>query len=319
MAYPVDPMKTKYWPEVFGEADIVENSVSGTEIASYSNYSDFIVQLVTLATGPETTDHSAIRVNSDSGSNLINSATEARFYADKHEDLKVTGVDSLSMYCYAATSTPSNVPYQYGIRVTKPTVYEKLLLKIPLTDEEEAMNTKFAIQKKISAGILSGQTAQQFTKIYEVAKRLTSLANVNPTVGPEIHPLAGQKVVLLGIAMDDWAANTVFVNVTRDGEQVMRLDASGFQEAILDNTGGASLYIAQSNYELPLYVVATDKLRVWVENTASIAAGFNVRFRYGIAPLTIIEKIRWGLPLDDEDKAIASELDLYDSVIAGVT
>jgi hypothetical protein len=319
MAYPVDPMRTRYWPEVFGEAGIVENSVSGTEIASYSSYGDYIVQLVSLATGPETTDHSAIRVNSDAGSNLINSATEARFYADKHEDMKVTGVESLAMYCYAATSTPSDVPYQYGIRVTKPTVYEKLLLDIPLTDAEEALNTKFAIQKKISAGILSGQTTQQYTKIYEVAKRLTSLADVNPTVGAEIHPLYGQKAVLLGIAMDDWAANTVFVNVTRDGEQVMRMDAAGFQEAIIDNTAGASTYIAQSNYELPLHIVATDKLRVWVENTASIAAGFNVRFKYGIAPLTIIEKIRWGLPITDEENAIAMEFDLADSVIAGVT
>jgi hypothetical protein len=65
--------------------------------------------------------------------------------------------------------------------------------------------------------------------------------------------------------------------------------------------------------------VATDKLRVWVENTASIAAGFNVRFKYGIAPLTIIEKIRWGLPITDEENAIATEFDLADSVIAGVT
>jgi hypothetical protein len=249
MAFPVDPMKARYWPETFGEAGIVANSVSGTEIASYSNYGDYIVQLVSLATGPETTDHSSIRVNSDAGSNLLNSATEARFYADKHEDLKVTGVESLAMYCYAATSTPRNVQYQYGIRVTKPTVYEKLLLDIPLTEAEEALNTKFAISKKISAGILAGQTTQQYTKIYEVAKRLTSLADVNPTIGQEIHPLAGQKVVLLGIAMDDWAANTVFVNVTRDGEQVMRMDAAGFPEDIIDNTGGAITYTAQSNYE----------------------------------------------------------------------
>ncbi|MBW2077901.1 MAG: hypothetical protein JRI71_10210 [Deltaproteobacteria bacterium] len=324
MAFPVDPMKAKYYPEVFGESGIVENSVSGTEIASYSGYGDYIVQLVSLATGPETTDHSSIRVNSDAGSNLINSATEARFYADKHEEMNVTGVESLALYCYAAASSPSDVPYQYGIRVTKPTVYEKLLLGIELTDIEEAMNTKFAIQKKIKAGILSGQTAQPYTKIYEVARRLTSLADVNPTVGQVIHPLAGRKVVLLGIAMDDWAtANAVFVNVTRDGEQVMKLDAAGFPEDITDNTGGATTYTAQSNYELPLHIVATDKLRVWIENTAALtgpaSGGFNVRFKYGIATLTIIEKIRWGLPITDEENTIASEFDLFDAVTAGVT
>jgi hypothetical protein len=320
MAFPVDPMKARYWPETFGEAGIVANSVSGTEIASYSNYGDYIVQLVSLATGPETTDHSSIRVNSDAGSNLLNSATEARFYADKHEDLKVTGVESLAAYCHAATSTPSNVQYQYGIRVTKPTVYEKLLLDIPLTDAEEALNTKFAISKKISAGILAGQTTQQYTKIYEVAKRLSSLADVNPTIGAEIHPLAGQKAVLLSIAVDEGpAANQVYVNVTRDGEQVMRMDTYGFQETIIDNVGGGT-YVAQSNYEIPLHVVAIDKLRVWVENTVTLAVTpLNVRFKYGIAPLTIIEKIRWGLPITDEENAIAMEFDLADSVIAGVT
>ena len=313
MAYPVDPMRTKYWPEIFGEAGIVANSVDGTEIATYSNYHDYIVQLVSLATTPEATDHSAIRVNSDAGTNLLNSTTEARYYADKHEDLKVTGVESLALFCHAPASTPSNVQYQYGLRITKPTVYEKLLLKMALSDEEEAINAKFSIQKKIDAGVLAGQTAQQFTKIYEVAKRFTSAVDVNPTVGSEIHPLPGQKVVLLGISVDYWAtANQVFVNVTRDGEQVIKLDAHAFVDAV-DAT-----YNAEMNYELPLHVVATDNLRVWVENTASIAAGLNVRYRYGIAPLTIIEKIRWGLVLSDEEKSISAEFDLEDSVIAGV-
>ena len=320
MAFPVDPMRTRYWPETFGEAGVVANSVSGTEIASYSNYGDYIVQLVSLATGPETTDHSSIRVNSDAGSNLINSATEARFYADKHEDMKVTGVESLAMYCHAATSTPSDVQYQYGVRVTKPTVYEKLLLGMPLTDVEEALNTKFAIQKKISAGILAGQTTQQYTKIYEVARRLSSIADVNPTVGQEIHPLDGQKAVLLSIAVDEGpAANQVFVNVTRDGEQVMKMDTYGFQQTIVDNLGNTN-YDAQSNYEIPLHIVAIDKLKVWIENTVTLAVTpLNVRFKYGIAPLTIIEKIRWGLPITDEENAIATEFDLADSVIAGVT
>ena len=315
MSFPVDPMRARYWPEIFGEAGIVANSVSGTEIASYSSYGDYIVQLVTLATDHEATDHSLIRVNSDAGANLINSATEARFYADKYESMKVTGVESLSIYCHAPTSTPSNVRYQYGIRVTKPTVYEKLLLDIPLTDAEEALNTKFAIKKKISAGILSGQTTQQYTKIYEVAKRLSSLADVDPTVGQEIHPLAGQKVVLMSISVDEGpAADQVFVNVTRDGEQVMKMDSFGFKNAM------AGTYNAESNYEIPLHVVAIDKLKVWVENTVSLAGTpLNVRFKYGIAPLTIIEKIRWGLPITDEEYAIAMEFDLADSVIAGVT
>ena len=289
---------------------------SGTEIASYSSYGDYIAQLVSLGTDPEATGPGTIRVNSDAGDNLVNSASTARFYMDRHEELKVTGVESLSLYgYYPSGGGAANLRYRYGLRVTKPTVYEKLLLKISLSEGEEALNAKFAIQKKIDAGILTGQTTQQFTKIYEVAKKFTSLSGVNPTVGPEVHPLAGQKAVLLGIAMDEWATgDKVFVNVTRDGEQVMKLDAYGFIDSV-----GAGAYTAESNYELPLHVVATDKLKVWVENTVSIAGGFNVRFKYGIAPLTIIEKIRWGLPTTDKENAIANEFDLMDSVIAGVT
>lgn len=319
MAYPVDPMRTKYWPEIFGEAGIVANSVSGTEIASYNNYHDYVVQLVSLATGPETTDHSLIRVNADGGTNLINSPTEARFYADKHEEVKITGAKSLALYCHASVSTPSNVQYRYGIRVTKPTVYEKLLLKIGLTEEEELLNQKFSIQKRINAGTLTGQTAQQFTGIYEVSRRLSDLADVNPGVGQEIHPLPGHKVVLLSIAVDEGpAANQVFVNVDRDGEQVMKMDSYGFQQTIVDNVGGTT-YVAQSNYEIPLHVVAIDKLRVWIENTVSLAGTpLNVRFKYGIAPLTIIEKLRWGMILSDEEKSISAEFDLEDSVVAGV-
>lgn len=316
MAYPVDPLKTRYWPEIFGEAGYVLTTESGTEIASYSSYGDYIAQLVSLGTDPEATGPGTVRVNSDAGDNLVNSASTARFYMDRHEDLKVTGVESLSLYGYYPDGGgAANLRYRYGLRVTKPTVHEKLLLKMSLTEAEEALNTKFSIQKKINAGILTGQTAQQFTKIYEVAKKFTSLADVNPTVGAEVHPLYGQKAVLLGIAMDEWTTeDQVFVNVTRDGEQVMKMDAYAFIDSV-----GAGAYTAESNYEIPLHVVATDKLKVWVENTVSIATGFNVRFKYGIAPLTIIEKIRWGIPITDEENATAMEFDLMDSVIAGVT
>jgi hypothetical protein len=317
MAYPVDPMRTKYWPEVFGEAGYVLTTESGTEIASYSSYGDYIAQIVTLGTDPEATGPGTIRVNNDSGSNLINSSSTARYYMDRHEDLKVNGIESLSLYGYFPSGGgAANLRYRYGLRVTKPTVYEKLLLKMSLTDAEEALNTKFAISKKINAGILSGQTTQQYTKIYEVAKTFASLADVNPTIGQEIHPLAGEKAVLLGIAVDGWAnADEVFINVTRDGEQVMRMDAYAFLDSV-----GAGAYDAESNYEIPLHVVAIDKLKVWVENTVTLAVtNLNVRFKYGIAPLTIIEKIRWGLPITDEENAIAMEFDLVDSVVAGVT
>ena len=320
MSFPIDPMKTKYWPETFGESGSVTTSLSGEEIAEYSNYSDYIVQLVNLATTHETaaggTPTSAIRVNTDAGDNMVNSMLSARGHIDNAIQNKVTGKESLSLYgYYPSGGTAELMRYRYGLRITKPTVYEKLLHNISLTDEEKALDTKFEISKKIDAGILSGQTEQQFTKIHEVAKSITAAIGANPSIGSEIHPLAGQKVVLLGIATEEHTtASQVFISVTRDREQVMKLDSYGFMSR---SVNGAT-YNEELNYEMPLNVVALDKLKVWIENTGALIDSFKVRFRYGIAKLTIIEKLRWGQLLTDDEKAIAVAFDLEDAMHAGV-
>ena len=317
MAYPVDPMRTRYWPEIFGEAGSVTTTSSGAEIADYSNYHDFIVQLVTLATVRESTGNGAIRVNSDFGDNLINSPTEARFMADKHEDIKVTGNKSMTLFgYYPSGGSAQALRYRYGLRVTKPTVYEKLIYGMSLTDEEKALDTKFEITKKIQAGILGGETTPKFTKIYEVAKAITATASTNVTIGSEIHPLAGHKVVLLALAVErHGTADQVYVSVSRDGEQVMKLDTYAFKNSTDVGGGGESL--VELNFELPLYVVALDKLKVWFENSVDITT-FKVRYVYGIAPLTIIEKLRWGIPLTEDETAISTAYDLIDSMKAGV-
>lgn len=320
MAFPVDPMRTRYWPEIFGEAGSVTTTESGAEICEYSNYSDYIVQLVHLATTHETaaggTPTSAIRVNTDAGDNLINSMVSARGHIDNAIPNVVTGKESLAMYGYYPSGGAAELMrVRAGFRITKPTVYEKLLSGMKLTDGEEALNTKFAIQKKIDAGILSGHTEPKYPEIYEVAKSITAASGANPTIGSEIHPLRGMKVVLLGIATEEHStADQVFISVSRENEQVMKLDSYAFKQKSNDSTN----YIEELNYEMPLHIVALDKLKVWVENTGSALTAFKVRFRYGIAPLTIIEKIRWGIPITEEESVVATEFDLADSVIAGV-
>ena len=317
MAY-VDPMRTKYWPEIFGEAGSVTTSTSGEEIADYSNYHDYMVQLVSLATCRETTGYGAIRVNADFGDNLINSPTEARYMADKHEEIVVTGRESLGMFgYYPSGGSAQPLRYRYGLRVTKPTVYEKLLYKIDLTDDEEALNSKFAIKKKIDAGILTARTEQSFTKIYEVSKKLTATASANPTIGAELHPLVNEKIVLLAVAVErHGTADQVYVSVTRDGEQVMKMDTYAFKNTTALGEGDKESKV-ELNFEIPLYVVALDKLKVSFENSVDIS-DFKVRYVYGIAPLTIIEKIRWGLPLTVDEEAISAEFDLVDSTRSGV-
>lgn len=317
MAFPVDPMRCIYPPEVFAEAGEIATTLSGAQIADYSNYYDRIVQLVTLGTMPMTATTGSVRVNTDAGDNKINSVVEARQYMNNVADLKVTGITSMTLFgYYPAGGSTGSLLYRYGVRVTKPTVFEKLLYQIQLTDEETALDAKFDISKKIAAGILTGKTETQFSKIFEVARNVDVTANVDLTVDRVIHPLAGQKVVLLGLTIEDYnvAANTMFLSVKRDNEQVMKLDAHAF---VVNAAGSLATNDNEMNYEMPCYVNALDRLEVFIESTATVS-DVKVRFRYGLAPLTIIDKIRWNLPLTETDNTIAVELDLFDSVKAGV-
>lgn len=316
MAFPVDPMRCIYPPEVFAEAGEIATTLSGAQIADYSNYYDRMVQLVTLGTVPMSPTTGSVRVNTDAGDNKVNSVAEARPYMNNVDELKVTGITSMTLFgYYPAGGATGDLLYRYGIRVTKPTVFEKLLYNIQLTDEEQALDTKFGISKGIAAGTLTGKSETQFSKIFEVARNISVTADVDLTVDRVVHPLAGQKAVLLGLAIENYGtASTMFLSVKRDNEQVMKLDSHAF----VDDVGGnLAAFSNEMNYEMPCYVNALDRLEVYIESSDTVA-DVKVRFRYGLAKLTIIDKIRWNLPLTDEDNTIASELDLFDSVKAGV-
>lgn len=330
MAFPIDPMRVIYYPEIFGEAGVTTTTASGETIASYSNFSDNIVQLMTLGTHADETAANKdcmVRVSADSGTNLIDENVWARPQINKLTDLKITGKESMLIEGYYATGgAASTMRWMHGIRVTKPTVFEKIMLGMRLSATEQALDDKFDITHKIQAGVLSSKSEEQYIKIYEVAKSITiAAAGTNANVGQVIHPLAGQKVVLLGVAVEQHGADAqVYLSVNRDDEQVMKLDTNAFVQD-LGEIDGASVaiatdgsYGASMSYELPLHVVALDKLRVWVENPGAAVDTFKVRFRYGISTLTLMDRIRWNLGLDDDQMAIANEMDLFDSVAAGV-
>jgi len=320
MAYPIDPMKCRYYPEVFAEAGFVTTSLSGEEIAYYSGFHDYMVQLVSLATVPMDPTEGIFRVNTDAGDNVVNSVVEARPYMNTTEELKATGITSMALYgYYPPGGAAADILYRYGIRVTKPTVYEKLLYNIQLNDEEQALDTKFGISKMIMAGTTGGKVEPQFSKIIEVAKNVTVVANVPLTVDRVVHPLAGNKAVLLGVSIEYYGTDSVmFLSVKRDGEQVMKLDSYAFVDLVGGTVAAAANALSnEMNYTMPCYVVALDELEVFIESSVGFA-DVKVRYRYGIAPLTIIDKIRWGLPLSEASTAIANELDLFESVRAGV-
>jgi len=312
-----DPTKAKYYPEELPEAIAINAAAStagGTEIASYSSFSPYVMQLKKLWTWQTVGAASVtLRVDIDSGHAVIESPLPSRS-ALFHADLDLIAQDNMDLWSVGVTGAGLNSYYTYTMRVTKPTIFEKIKHSITLTDDEKALADEFNIKSKHLAGILAsrGVNTEQFKKIYEVARRVTVAAGGNTRVGRIINVKKGEKAVILGIAVDSTAAialaagaNDTFFTLNRDSSDTsyIRLDCASMPTL---------------NYETPCYIPAIDKHEILIE---SVAGGtIPVRYRYGVANLTLMEKIRWGQEgtMTPDEKKTADEFDLYDSVKAGV-
>jgi len=312
-----DPTKAKYYPEELPEAIAINaaaSTASGTEIASYSSFSPYVMQLKKLWTWQTVGAASVtLRVDIDSGHAVIESPLPSRS-ALFHADLDLIAQDNMDLWSVGVTGAGLNSYYTYTMRVTKPTIFEKIKHSITLTDDEKALADEFDIKRKHLAGILAsrGVNTEQFKKIYEVARRVTVAAGGNTRVGRIINVKKGEKAVILGIAVDSTAAialaagaNNTFFTLNRDSSDTsyIRLDCASMPTL---------------NYETPCYIPAIDKHEILIE---SVAGGtIPVRYRYGVANLTLMEKIRWGQEgtMTPDEKKTADEFDLYDSVKAGV-
>jgi len=123
----------------------------------------------------------------------------------------------------------------------------------------------------------------------------------------------GEKAVLLGVAVDSGAvrtqnggpgANDTYLILDRDS-----VDLSHFR---LDCAAMPNM-----DTEIPVYIPAISKHEISLESTIGIT-DLSVYYRYGIAPLTLIEKIRWNYPLTKDEKTIADKFNLQGVVETGV-
>jgi len=307
MAGNVDPRKAKLYPEVLPEAIVATASSSGTSIASYSAFSPYVMQVKSLYTGA--TPDVTLRIDVDSGHAVIESPLTARPDRESVE-IDVLSRDSLDLWAVGSSYTTY---VAYTLRITKPTVFEKIKYGLPLTSDEESLADQFDIRRKYSAGILRSLDVPQFKKIIEVAKELTVSAGNTTRIGRMINVRRGEKAVLLGIAVDRDAvlsvnggpgANDTYITVNRDiiDTDYIKLDCAAMPSI---------------DKELPCYIPATDRLEVNLYSASGITS-LPVRYRYGIASLSILEKIRWDIALTKDEANIATELGLYDSVLSGV-
>jgi hypothetical protein len=309
MAARFNPVKARFFPEELPEAIVTTASTSGVSIASYASFTPFVMLLKKVWTGQ--TPGTTIRLDSDSGHAVIESPLVTR-PARLPVEMDLIAQESMDLWA-VGTAFPSHCAYT--ARVTKPTIFEKIKHSITLTDDEKALADEFDIKRKYLAGILGVRSAEQaqFKKIYEVAREVTVTAGSSTRVGRLINVKKGEKAVLLGISVDRDAISTAFGGPgANDTYFTLNRDVIDSAHIKLDCLAMPSL-----DYEMPCYIPALDKHEIIIESTTGITS-LPVRYRYGVANLTLMEKIRWEQSMTADEEKTADEFDLYDSVEAGV-
>lgn len=308
----INPTKCRFYPEELPEAIAITPSASGVSIASYSSFSPYVMSLKRLWSSQ--TAGTTIRLDNDAGHAVIESPLEARSPVFPSE-LDIMAQDSMDLWALGTTISY----FTYTARVTKPSVFEKIKYSMTLTEEEKRLADEFDIKRKYLAGIIgaSPPAVPQFKKIYEVAKKVDVSASGNTRVGRLINVKKGEKAVLLGIYVESRfgtlaGADDTYLTVNRDTIDTSHVKLDCYAMPVFATAASDYLY-----YEVPCYVPALDRLEILIESTTA-QTDLPVRYRYGVANLSLMEKIRWEQPLTSDETKTAKEFDLYDSVDAGV-
>lgn len=306
----IDPVKARLYPELLPEAMCITASESGAVIASYAGFSPYMVELVDITTSQ--VPGGDFRLDIDSGYAVIESPLESR------PDRKPVKVDLLcedSMDLWALCSADHELEqyYSYTMRCGMPTLFQKIKYNMDMTDAEIALAEQLDIDRKYEAGILQTETKPKFRHEYEVAKQITVTAGLNTRVGRLLNVKKGEKLVITSLSVDRDAIDAACGGPgSTDTYLTINRDVRDLQYVHLDCLAMPSIHDS-----IECYIPAIDTMEVLIESTTGVT-DLPVRFTYGVAPITIIEKIRWGLALTEEENQTALDYDLHNSVQAGV-
>ena len=133
----IDIRKGVLYPEIQVDARVVTATEGGTEVASYSGFKPFIAQLKELATSRNA--RTTVRVSVDGAAEVISAATLARYDYDVPEELDLTTLSSLAITLASDVGTGpiAGQIVRHAMKITKPTVYERIKLGMRLSDEEK--------------------------------------------------------------------------------------------------------------------------------------------------------------------------------------
>lgn len=307
MVASIDPVKARLYPEVLPEAMTIAPTESGASIASYAAFQPFTMCLKRLYTNQVIGN--SIRIDTDAGHGVLESPTRARPESIP-VDLDILVEDSMDLW---ALGVDDSQTFAYTLRIAQLTAYEKVKYGISLTSEEAALIEKYDIRKKYLAGILRIVDVPQYKRIIEISVEATAAAGVATRIGRLINVKKGEKAVILGMSVDRDAVREVMGGPGgNDTYLIVNRDVRDVSYVKLD-----CLAMPGIHSEIECHIPAIDRLEVTL-NSATGIVDLPIRYRYGVADLTVIEKIRWGLRLTDSEAQDAENLNLFDAMAAGV-
>lgn len=199
----------------------------------------------------------------------------------------------------------------FSLWVIKPTVAHKLRYGIPLTPEEQKLNTDLGIADTVQKGLLPLPLAYQIEREYQVIQEETHGFQVTvPTTGVSVEtlvPVKNQFLVLTKLSADpgDLAADNIRIAIDRDHIP----DYVDFPTWALGTTAATAL-----GKEISCFIPALEELRIKLKATTSKT--INIRFTVCRCALTNLLRARFGLVTRDE--LPEKQKDAYDKVMAGV-
>lgn len=311
-----DVLRAKYYPETVVDYNRLNVAATETEVLRYVSFDPYVLFLKSIAV---TTAAVNIQVIID-GSEIVTNDAAAGGGLDVPMEFNQLVESSLVINAKGTAGAVADVPVRVTFTVDKLTPYDNIFYGNFVSKSLREKAKAYGIQARTLAGIQSKISANRWIHIREVSKSFAGLvADQNPTVGtivdtPYIHDIDDNiietKVVLLGVSCErsDPLVDR-YVSVTRgeNEEDYVKLDCR--------TTIGLE-------YWEDLFIPARNRLDIIYQNGA-LATG-KIKFRYGIAPIDIREKIKWGIPLQDfEEDAISTlktndGIDVYEMIDVGL-
>jgi len=312
----IKPTLAHYCPESIPGAKVV-NLVANIpySIESISRFSkipgDYVVSLLSFSLAGTT--GISFYVNTDGTFRTIDSQSYACYNLDRDEDVYISAKTTMAL-SLLSDAIANNIPIRYLIRISKPSVIEKLLLGIKLNVNDTPINNMFNLGNRVAIGDIPVVKPLLVAR-KQIARTITAGAGANPQIGETITVPKNRYIVLDEIAVDGHEAavydNYIVVNRDLDDEYV-KLNCFAMPPFVTGVLPDIPL-----SYPIKLGIPALDKLSVHLENGGAVA-DWRVRYKYSVYVLTIPDKLRWGLALTADEDEIVESNNLESKVKAGL-